>query len=795
MVAVSGLAFVSSAFGLLYAAPNGAIAGFGVWLVVSSLVFSAGVLALLVLRPHRLAAIAITAIGFFAVYLSVLAVYSVLDPRSRDGLFVALIWFIPLLAFNKIVNRGRAARVLAWIVLVAPLLVLGLLWPRIARLFPPSLLSILVVCAMAHIASALMINVLWRHREAFTSDRERSASFRFAAEILESISESFILVDRALRLLFLNRSACVALDVERPDAEGRPLREAIPRFASPDMARALEAAWTGAGPRQFEAEASGRWYEVRCTPGQNDMSVYFQDITVQRAAQQAFHAVELRLAEQAEVLEKANDAIIVRDIAGRVLYWNRSATRLYGLSSEEVLGRPIDEVLRIDRARSEAVTTRLLETGDWRRVVKVQAMDGHELIVDSHLSLVRDEAGQPKSILAINTDITAQVAIEERLRQAERLEAIGQLTGGVSHDFNNLLTIILGNVEALIEDLADRDDLRALAEMTKRAAERGAALTQRLLAFAQRQTLEPRSVDVHGLISDASTLLRRALREDITLALIEITGIRHALVDPAQLENALLNLCLNARDAMPAGGRLVIETANITLDEDYADSHADVAPGDYAVVTVTDNGAGISPENLRRVFDPFFTTKEFGKGTGLGLSMVYGFIKQSNGHIAIYSELGHGTSVKMFLPRAVDLPAPAIEPSIDLADIQGRGTILVVEDDELLRGNVERQLTSLGYRVITSANGVEALDIIRTGVPIDLLFTDVIMPGGFNGPALAKAARALLPSLRLLYTSGYTENAIVSQGRLDAGAPLLNKPYVRAQLALKVRDVLAGPPG
>jgi PAS domain S-box-containing protein len=795
MVAAIGLAFVGSAFGLFYAAPNGDIAGFGVWLVASSLVFSAGTLLLLAVCPlDRLAPIAITAVAFFAAYLSALAISAVFDPRSRDSLFVGLIWFIPLMAFNKIVNRARAARVLAWIILAAPLLILALLWPRIARLVPQSLLTILIVCAMAHITSALMINVLWRYREAFISDRELSASYRFASEILESISESFILVDRALRLLFLNRSACLALDVERPHAEGRLLAEALPRFASPDVARALEAAWTGEGPRQFEAEAAGQWYEIRCTPRQNDMSIYFQDITGQRAAQQALHAVELRLAEQAELLDKATDAIFVRDLAGRVLYWNQSAARLYGLSSEEVVGRPIDEVLRIDRAQSEAITARLLDVGDWRRVVEIPAMDGRALIVDSHMCLVRDQAGRPKSILAINTDITARVAIEDRLRQSERLDSIGKLTGGVAHDFNNLLTVILGNAEILIEDLADREDLRAVSETTRRAAERGAALTQRLLAFAQKQALEPRSTDLHSLLSDASELLLRALREDIELALIEPDGVWPAQVDPAQLEDALLNLCLNARDAMPNGGRLTIETGNMTLDQDYADSHADVTPGDYAVITVTDSGTGISPENLSRVFDPFFTTKEFGKGTGLGLSMVYGFVRQSRGLVALYSELGHGTSVKMFLPRALGAPVAGTEKAINLADIRGSETILVVEDDDLLRGNVERHLTDLGYRVITSANGVEALTVLRTGLPIDLLFTDVIMPGGINGPTLAQAARALLPNLRLLYTSGYTENAIVHQGRLDAGVHLLNKPYVRAQLALKVREVLAGPP-
>jgi nitrogen-specific signal transduction histidine kinase/ActR/RegA family two-component response regulator len=414
--------------------------------------------------------------------------------------------------------------------------------------------------------------------------------------------------------------------------------------------------------------------------------------------------------------------------------------------------------------------------------------------LDSHLSLIRDEAGRPKSILGISTDISERVAIEERLRQAERLDAVGQLTGGVAHDFNNLLTVILGNAGILVEELTDREDLRALAEMVKGAAERGAALTSRLLAFARSQALEPRSTDLHQLLLDMHALLLRTLRKDIQLVLIEGSAVWHPLVDPAQLENAVLNLCLNARDAMPQGGRLAIETANITLDQSYVDGRIEVTPGEYVMVAVTDNGAGIAPEHRDRVFDPFFTTKEFGKGTGLGLSMVYGFIKQSRGHIAIYSEPGRGTTVKMYLPRTTDTPAVADEASAVLEELGGSETILLVEDNEMVRQSVERHLTSLGYRVISAPTGFEGLEVIKSGVPIGLLFTDVIMPGGFDGPTLARAARAIRPALRVLYTSGYTESAIFDQEELEGGIQLLNKPYARAELARKVRAALAETP-
>jgi PAS domain S-box-containing protein len=794
LLAAIGLAVIGAAFGLLVAAPLGAVRGPGLWLVAACLLFSSTLMGLLLTWPlDRLAPLAVSATAFFAAYLAALSVYAVFDSPSRDVFLVGLIWFFPLMAFNKIVNRGRAARNLAWILLATPLLLTVLLWPWIARLFPSELLGIVIVCCLALIATAVMLDVLWRYREAFIDEAERAENSRFAAEILESISESFVLVDRGFRLLYVNRSARAALGLSAPRAAGATLGEIDSPFASPGIVQALRAAWAGAGPRRFEGEAGGVLYDVRCTPGDKEMSIYFQDVTEQRAAQAALRDGARRLAEQAEVLDKANDIIIVRDIPGRILYWNESAVRTLGVSAADAVGRPIHEVLGVDPALIDEATEQVLAHGEWRRVIRQAGRGGETFVLDGHLCLIRDEAGAPKSILSISADITARVAIEERLRQAEQLKAVGQLTGGVAHDFNNLLTVILGSTEALNEALPDREDLLALGEMTRRAAERGAALTHRLLAFAQQQALDPRVIDPRSFLPDADALLRRALREDISLATEVAEDVWRVTVDPAQLESALLNLCLNARDAMPEGGCLTMEAANVTLDDTYASTRLDVTPGDYVLITITDDGAGISPENIAKVFDPFFTTKPFGKGTGLGLSMVHGFVKQSSGHIAVYSELGHGTSVKMYLPRALDPAGPDTAPTPDGDALQGAETILVVEDDELVRASVRRQLTGLGYRVMTTANGLEALEVIRTGARIDLLFTDVIMPGGLNGPALVLAARAIFPSLRVLYTSGYTENAIVHQGRLDAGIQLLSKPYARAELARKVRDVLTRP--
>jgi signal transduction histidine kinase len=381
--------------------------------------------------------------------------------------------------------------------------------------------------------------------------------------------------------------------------------------------------------------------------------------------------------------------------------------------------------------------------------------------------------------------------LNNRLRQSQRLEAIGQLTGGVAHDFNNLLTVVMGNAELLAEQVEGQPTQKMLAEMIVAAASRGAGLTGQLLAFARKQALEPRAVDLNPLVAQLDPMLRRTLGEHIEIELIRAAGLWPALVDPGQLENALLNLCLNARDAMPRGGRLTLETANARLDADYADAQAELKPGQYVMLAVSDTGEGIAPEHQPRVFEPFFTTKDKGKGTGLGLAMVYGFVKQSGGHVSVYSERGQGSTFKLYLPRATSAPpAVASGPNGDVDAVGGTETVLLVEDDEGVRQAAREHLIALGYAVIEAPDGPQAMRLLQQHPEVDLLFTDVVMPGGMNGRALADAARALRPGLRVLYTSGYTENAIVHHGRLDSGVLLLAKPYRRAELARAVRSAL-----
>ncbi|MBX3707159.1 MAG: response regulator [Pseudomonadales bacterium] len=409
-----------------------------------------------------------------------------------------------------------------------------------------------------------------------------------------------------------------------------------------------------------------------------------------------------------------------------------------------------------------------------------------------HTSFVVTAASEilGESIMFICQDVTEQRAAEEKLRQSQKIESLGQLTGGIAHDFNNLLTVILGNGEMLEQDPSLDATARQLTGTIVTAAERGAGLTRRLLAFARRQPLEPKVVDVNQLIRGIEGLLRRTLTEDIDIEIDGAPELWQSEIDPGQLEAALVNLAVNARDAMPNGGRLTIETANVTLDDWYAESNSEVIPGQYAMVSVSDTGSGMSRETLDRAFEPFFTTKGASQGSGLGLSMVFGFVKQSGGHAKIYSEIGEGTSVKLYLPRCRTTGESPYEPVARRPDAVGTEHILVVEDDDLVREHVLRQLAALGYRVTGASRGATALELLEAATDVDLLFTDVVMPGGMNGRQLAEAAKRIRPGIRVLFTSGYTENAIVHQGRLDRGVQLLNKPYRREDLAAKVRAVL-----
>ena len=407
-----------------------------------------------------------------------------------------------------------------------------------------------------------------------------------------------------------------------------------------------------------------------------------------------------------------------------------------------------------------------------------------------------------EALRELNATLESQVAErteqlhrnEEALRQSQKMEAVGQLTGGIAHDFNNLLQTIVGNLEVirrLLPDDASR--LRRAADQAMNGARRAGALTQRLLAFSRRQPLDPRPIDPNTLVGGMSDLLHRSLGETVSVETVRAAGLWRVEADPNELEAAILNLALNARDAMPDGGRLTIETTNASIDEAYAASLAEVTPGQYVAICVSDTGTGMDAETLRQAFEPFFTTKAIGKGTGLGLSQVYGFVKQSGGHVKIYSEVGHGTTVKIYLPR-LTRPAEEPDPAETTAVPEGtrEETILVVEDDDDVRTYSVESLRELGYRVLESHDGPSALRLLERQPRVDLLFTDVVLPGGLSGAQVAAQAREMRPGIKVLFTTGYARNAIFHHGRLDKGVQLLTKPFVFADLASKVRDVLDG---
>ena len=539
------------------------------------------------------------------------------------------------------------------------------------------------------------------------------------------------------------------------------------------------------------------WTSLRATEAANQS---LEAAVAERTAHLV--AAHEELARSTSVLQATFDgmaeAVLVIDTKGAVVLSNAAAERMLsyrkGLNVEQLraraeLYRP-DGVTRLPH--DEMPSVRVLRGEQFDRTEMLSRRPGRRDLLHFVVSgsPLRDASGAITGAALVYHDISEARDTERKLQQAQKLDAIGKLTGGVAHDFNNMLTVITGTTETLVAGLKDRPALQAAAALIDQAAERCAELIQHLLAFARKQPLQPSNVDINAAVVDIAKLLRPTLGEQIEIETILEPGVAVAHIDRSQLANSVLNMAINSRDAMPAGGKLLLETRNVVLDEAYSQLNAEVKPGPYVMLAVSDTGTGMAPELCEQAFEPFFTTKEVGKGSGLGLSMVYGFVKQSGGHIRIYSEVGHGTTIRLYLPPALgatDMAGAAAMPATG-----GTETILVVEDDALVRNSAIAQLTSLGYSTVAAADGRSALNYVTSGKPFDLLFTDIIMPGGMTGRELADAVAELRPGTRVLYTSGYTDDAIVHHGRLDEGVLLLTKPYRKTQLARMVREAIGG---
>ena len=541
-----------------------------------------------------------------------------------------------------------------------------------------------------------------------------------------------------------------------------------------------------------------------------DNALLLQESQLARQQLQELNEVlEQRIEERSEQLRKSelqfqqlvsgvtDYALYMLDPHGIVMSWNPGAERIKGYGSAEIIGQNFrrfytDEDAaagRPDLALHTAEHAGKFEGEGWR-----VRKDGTRFWASVLIDPIREASGALIGFAKVTRDMTQHRAMQEQLHQSQKMEAIGHLTGGVAHDFNNLLTVILGNLDAIWRQIPATDGrLRRAVDQASRGAQRAATLTQQLLAFARRQPLNPKPTDVNRLVADMSDLLRHTLGENVAIETVLAGGMWRVDVDPHQLESALLNLAVNSRDAMASGGKLTIETANAHLDEAYAGRFAEISPGQYVSICISDTGTGMAKEVMERAFDPFYTTKPIGQGTGLGLSQVYGFVKQSGGHVKLYSEAGQGTTVKIYLPRLMSSSTEE-EQHRTLIVPQGQSseTILVVEDDDDVRSYSTETLRELGFTVLEAADAAAAWHMLERHPEIKLLFTDVGLPGT-NGRQLADGARQKHRNLKILFTSGYARNAIVHQGRLDQGVELLTKPFTRAQLATRIREILDSP--
>jgi PAS domain S-box-containing protein len=623
------------------------------------------------------------------------------------------------------------------------------------------------------------------------TEQQLAASEARLAGIIESAKDAILVTEADRRITLVNAAAERMFRCPAADALGQPLIRFLPREVAPvdggpddpSVTSLVRAGSRGvrADGTEFPLEASYSRVEVG---GRKIYTVVVRDVTER-------HKAEAALREQAALLAKANDAILVQDLDDRITFFNPSAARLYEWTAAEAVGRSAEELLHKpgQKAEREEARRTLLAKGEWKGELRQVTKTGKELTIESHWTLVRDDDGRPHSKLVINADITERKRLEAQLLQAQRMESVGVLAGGVAHDFNNMLTVITGCSEILLNRAETDQESRELIEEIRKAGERAALLTRQLLAFSRKQILRNVVLDLNVLIHDMEKLLRRLIGEDIDLAAVLAPGGAWVRADPGQLQQVIMNLAVNARDAMPTGGHLTIATHHVNFDPGYTAAHPYVRPGPYVLLAVTDTGVGMDAATQEHIFDPFFTTKGVGQGTGLGLATVYGIVKQSDGSIEVYSEPGHGTAFKIYLPR-IDEAAALRTPPETAAVPPGKETILLAEDEEGVRTIIRLSLAAAGYTVLESRNVDEAIETCRDYQgQIHLLLTDVVMPK-LSGRQLADLLVAMRPGMKVLYMSGYTDDSVVRHGVLGSGMAFLQKPFAPLTLARKVREVL-----
>jgi PAS domain S-box-containing protein len=612
---------------------------------------------------------------------------------------------------------------------------------------------------------------------------------------LDSITDAFFTLNMELRFNYVNNQAVTLLNTPRSnllDSKGIENTDIDPRGS---LQKKLSLALAQQQVIAFEHfyEAKQLWLDIKVYPSPKGLTVYLRDITRQRR-----EGEELKLLRSA--VSQLNDVVIITEAPRyahekpNIVFVNSAFERITGYNRQEVIGKTLT-ILHGPKTEKNELNKIKLAYNTWQPIraqLTQYHKSGREIVLELNSVPIGLTSGWYTHWVSVERDITEEIHMQKQLQLAQRMEAIGQLTGGIAHDFNNLLTVITGNSEILIEQLTGKPALQPLAKLIISAAERGAGLTRNLLAFARRQPLSPEAVNINMLIRNMEALLRSSLGSKYQLDLNLSSDIWPVMIDPVQLESSLLNLTLNARDAMPDGGKLMISTQRFVLLNPEKSTLNAMEAGEYVKIDVMDTGEGIPQDLLDKVFEPFFTTKPSGKGSGLGLSMVFGFIKQSGGNIEVQSEPGHGTRFQLFLPHT-----DTVSPTAILHDIEApitvqtsQLTILVVEDNDLVRQYAISQLRDAGYQVLAAADGQQALNWLASAQQIDLLFTDVLMPGGMNGYELVQQAKHLRKNLPVLYTSGYTEKALTDEEIHNGSIAILNKPYHRAALLNRVAQML-----